>query len=148
MSATRKIGAVAVPLNYRLTPDEALSVINQSDAEIAYVDYEHAPMFATLRGRFEKVRHIIAVGGAVAGAVGGAVGGPVPDGMLTDADIAAAPSGAPDVGDAEGAGGTMIYTSGTTGKPKGAVRSGPPDPELLGALLNLFSYRPDDIYIT
>ncbi len=50
MSATRKIGAVAVPLNYRLTPEEALYVINHSDAEIAYVDYEHAPMFAALRG--------------------------------------------------------------------------------------------------
>src|SRR6266567_2008407 len=139
MSATRKIGAVAVPLNYRLTPEEALYVINHSDAEIAYVDYEHAPMFATLRGQLDKVRHIIAVGGPVREA---------PDGMLTDADIAAAPAGAPDVGDVEGTGGTMIYTSGTTGKPKGAVRSGPPDPELLGALLNLFSYRPDDIYIT
>ena len=42
----------------------------------------------------------------------------------------------------------MIYTSGTTGKPKGAVRAGPPDPGVLAALLNLFGYRPDDIYIT
>ena len=49
-------------------------------------------MFAALRGQLEKVRH----------RRGFAVGGPVPDGMLTDADIAAAPSGAPDVGDAEG----------------------------------------------
>jgi acyl-coenzyme A synthetase/AMP-(fatty) acid ligase len=114
MSAARKIGAVAVPLNY----------------------HEHAPMFATLRGQLDKVRHIIAVGG------------PAPDGMLTDADIAAASAGAPDVGDAAGSGGTMIYTSGTTGKPKGAVRAGPPDPEVLAALLNLFGYRPDDIYIT
>src|SRR5712672_2275948 len=134
MSAARKIGAIAVPLNYRLTPEEALYVINHSDAEVAYVDYEHAPMFAALRdqpgGQLEKVRHIIAVGG------------PAPEGMLTDADIAAAPADAPDVGDAEGTGGTMIYTSGTTGKPKGAVRSGAPDPELLGALLNLFGYRP------
>ena len=140
MSATRKIGAVAVPLNYRLTPEEALYVINHSDAEIAYVDYEHASMFAALHGQLEKVRHIIAVGG------------PAPDGtpagMLTAADIAAAPAGAPDVGDAAGEGGTMIYTSGTTGKPKGAVRAGPPDPEVLGALLMLFGYRPDDIYIT
>ena len=63
MTATRKIGAVAVPLNYRLTPDEALYVINHSDAEVAYVDYEYAPMFATLRGRLEKVRHVIVVGG-------------------------------------------------------------------------------------
>ena len=139
MSASRKIGAVAVPLNYRLTPEEALYVINHSDAEVAYVDYEHAPMFAALRDQLEKVRHIIAVGGPVP---------EPPDGMLTDADIAAAPADPPEVGDAVGTGGTMIYTSGTTGKPKGAVRSGAPDPEQIGALLNLFGYRPDDIYIT
>src|ERR1700685_3371868 len=65
MNATRKIGAVAVPLNYRLTPPAALYVINHSDAEIAYVDCEYAPMFAALRGQLETVRHIIAVGGPV-----------------------------------------------------------------------------------
>src|SRR5579859_553725 len=31
MNAARKVGAVAVPLNYRLTPQEALYVINHSD---------------------------------------------------------------------------------------------------------------------
>src|SRR5229473_1501717 len=77
MNATRKIGAVAVPLNYRLTAEEALYVVNHSDAEIVYVDREHAPMFAALRGRLEKVRHIIAVGGAGPQAPG------TPDGMLT-----------------------------------------------------------------
>jgi fatty-acyl-CoA synthase/long-chain acyl-CoA synthetase len=144
MNATRKIGAVAVPLNYRLTPEEALYVINHSDAEVAYVDYEHAPMFAALRGQLERVRHIIAVGGPVPD---GMTAG-TPAGMLTGADIAAASAGEPDVGDAAGSGGTIIYTSGTTGKPKGAFRAGPQDPEVLGALLNLLGYRPDDIYIT
>jgi acyl-CoA synthetase (AMP-forming)/AMP-acid ligase II len=139
MNATRKIGAVAVPLNYRLTPEEALYVINHSDAEVAYVDHESAPMFATLRDQLETVRHIIVVGSPDPKA---------PDGMLTGADIAAAPADAPDVGEAVGTGGTMIYTSGTTGKPKGAVRSGPPDPDVMGALLLLFGYRPDDVYIT
>src|ERR1700751_6285564 len=79
MSASRKIGAVAVPLNYRLTPEEACYVVNNSDAEVAYVDHEQAPMFAELRAQLEKVRHIIAVGGAV--------GGSAPDGVLTDAAI-------------------------------------------------------------
>jgi acyl-CoA synthetase (AMP-forming)/AMP-acid ligase II len=139
MSATRKIGAVAVPLNYRLTPEEARYVINHSDAEVAYVDREYAPMFAALRGQLEKVRHIIAVGGPDPKA---------PDGMLSGADIAAAPADAPDVGDTTGTGGAMVYTSGTTGKPKGAVRFGPVDPEVMGALLNLLGYRPDDIYLT
>jgi fatty-acyl-CoA synthase/long-chain acyl-CoA synthetase len=136
MNAARKIGAVAVPLSYRLTPEEALYVINDSDAEVVYVDCEHAPMFAALRGRLDKVRHIVAVGG------------PASEGMLADADIAAAPADVPDVGDAAGTGGTVIYTSGTTGKPKGAVRSGAPDPGHLGALLNLFGYHPGDVYIT
>jgi fatty-acyl-CoA synthase/long-chain acyl-CoA synthetase len=140
MNATRKIGAVAVPLNYRLTPEEALYVINHSDAEVAYVDYEYAPMFAMLRDQLATVRHIIVVGADASS--------PGLDGMLTGADIAAASADAPDVGEAAGTGGTMIYTSGTTGKPKGAVRTGPPDPDVMGALLMLFGYRPDDIYLT
>src|SRR5215472_3038390 len=102
MNATRKIGAVAVPLNYRLTPEEALYVINHSDAEVAYVDYEYAPMFAALRDQLATVRHII----AVAGDKPRDNYSPVPDGMLTDADIAAAPTDAPDVGDAAGTAGT------------------------------------------
>jgi acyl-CoA synthetase (AMP-forming)/AMP-acid ligase II len=137
MSAARKIGAVAVPLNYRLTPEEACYVVNNSDAEVVYVDHEHAPLFAALRGQLEKVRHVIAVGGPA--------GGAAPDGMLTDADIAAAPVSAPE---ARAPGGSMIYTSGTTGKPKGAFRSGGQDPAPLAALLNLFGYRPDDVHIT
>jgi acyl-CoA synthetase (AMP-forming)/AMP-acid ligase II len=137
MNAARKIGAVAVPLNYRLTPDEARYVINHSDARIAYVDHEHLPMFTGLRGQLDKLRHIIAAGRPA--------GGTVPDGMLTDADIAAASAAAPEAVDP---GGSMIYTSGTTGKPKGAFRAGPQDPDHLGALLNQFGFRPDDVYLT
>src|SRR5580693_4173225 len=95
MNAARKIGAIAVPLNYRLTPEEACYVIDHSDAGIAYVDREHAPMFAALRERLTKVRHLIVVGGPVVG--GPVVGGTASDWMLTDADIAAAPSDPPDV---------------------------------------------------
>jgi acyl-CoA synthetase (AMP-forming)/AMP-acid ligase II len=136
INAARKIGAVSVPLNYRLTAEEARYVIGHSDAEIAYVDAEYAHLFAGLAGQLDKLRHVIVFGG------------PVPDGMLSSDELTAdASADSPDVGDAVGTGGTMIYTSGTTGKPKGAVRHAT-DPETGLALVTLLGYRPDDIYIT
>src|ERR1700733_9131574 len=54
INAARKIGAVAVPLNYRLTPDEALYVVNHSDAELAYVDHETLPLFEGLSAQLEE----------------------------------------------------------------------------------------------
>ena len=140
ISAIRKVGAVSVPLNYRLAPDEAAYIVGNSDAEILCADAEYAPLFAELRPRLGKVRRMIAFGG------------PAPDGMLGDADIAAASPEAPagpegDGEDGMGMGGSMIYTSGTTGRPKGALRTAGPDPETTGALMNLLGYRPDDVYI-
>jgi acyl-CoA synthetase (AMP-forming)/AMP-acid ligase II len=136
ISATRKIGAVAVPLNYRLTPDEALHVVGHCDASVAYVDSEHAPMFAALRDRLDRLRHVIVFGG------------PAPMRMLGDEFAAAAPSDPPEAGAGDTAAATMIYTSGTTGKPKGAVRRGRPDDGSILALLALIGYVPDDIYLT
>jgi acyl-CoA synthetase (AMP-forming)/AMP-acid ligase II len=136
MSATRKVGVVAVPLNYRLTPEEARYVIQHSDAEIAYVDAEYAHLFTGLVGELPMLRHVIVYGG------------PAADGMLSSEELTAAASDQPpDVGDAVGTGGTMIYTSGTTGKPKGAVRHTTDQTTGLG-LITLLGYRPDDIYLT
>jgi fatty-acyl-CoA synthase/long-chain acyl-CoA synthetase len=138
INAARKAGTVAVPLNYRLTAEEACYVIDNCDASIAYVDAEHAPMFAAVRGRLGKLRQVIAYGGTP------------PAGMLGDDFVAAASPEPPAGADAaeENGGVTMIYTSGTTGKPKGAVRQGRPgDPALVG-LLALIGYTPDDIYLT
>ena len=42
VNATRKLGAVAVPLNYRLTAEEARYIVAHSDACAAYVDAEYA----------------------------------------------------------------------------------------------------------
>jgi fatty-acyl-CoA synthase/long-chain acyl-CoA synthetase len=136
VNAARKIGAVAVPLNYRLTPEEARYVINHSDAEIAYVDAEYAQLFEGLVGELATLRNVIVYGG------------PARTGMLSSEELTASASDQPaDVGDAIGTGGTMIYTSGTTGKPKGAVRYAT-DQETGLALVTLLGYRPDDIYIT
>jgi acyl-CoA synthetase (AMP-forming)/AMP-acid ligase II len=135
MGATRKIGAVAVPLNYRLTAAEARYVIGNSDAEIAYVDAEYAHLFAGLVAELDKLRHVVVFGGSA------------PDGMLGEELIATACDEPPPTAEDFDSSGTMIYTSGTTGKPKGAVRY-QADLDTIGALLNLFGYRPDDIYLT
>src|SRR5215472_6741853 len=42
IGATRKLGAVSVPLNYRLTAAEARYIVIHSDARAAYVDAEYA----------------------------------------------------------------------------------------------------------
>ncbi len=139
LNATRKVGGVAVALNYRLTPEEARYVIEHSDAEIGYVDAEYAHLFSGLVGTLPRLRHVIVFGGA----------GPAPDGMLRCEELTAAASDQPpDVdADAAAAAATMIYTSGTSGKPKGAVRRGT-DPAAFAGLINLLGYRPDDIYLT
>src|ERR1700756_3608544 len=61
MNATRKIGAVAVPLNYRLTPGEAQYIVVHSDAVAAYVDAEYAHLLAMPDGeRLGALRHLVA----------------------------------------------------------------------------------------
>src|SRR3954471_24951508 len=43
VNAARKAGAVAVPLNYRLSTDEAAYVIDNSDATVVLFDVEQIP---------------------------------------------------------------------------------------------------------
>ena len=135
--AARKLGAVAVPLNYRLSPEEAQYVVDNSDAVMVYVDAEYAPLFAKIRSEIPKVREIVVYDGAA------------PAGMRDgDALVASASDSEPGVAAAAAdAAQTMIYTSGTTGKPKGAVR-GAGNAAQSGALLQLIGYQLDDVYLT
>jgi acyl-CoA synthetase (AMP-forming)/AMP-acid ligase II len=140
MSATRKVGAVAVPLNYRLTPEEARHIIGHSDASLAYVDAEFAHLFVksgddAADQQLSKLRQVIVFGGTP------------PDGMLGDDFVAALSAEPPAASDEEAGVATMIYTSGTTGKPKGAVRHSS-DGEAALALMALIGYTPDDVYLT
>ena len=136
MNATRKIGAVAVPLNYRLTPEEARYIVAHSDACIAYVDAEYAHLFPGSGDEpVGNLKHVLVFGGAA------------PAGMLGEEVVAGAPAGPPDEVTSEGAGATMIYTSGTTGKPKGAYRN-LRDQSTGVALIGFIGYRPEDVYLT
>ena len=66
--AARKLGATAVPLNYRLSDEESAYVTDHSDATIVYVDAELAPMFERIRAQIPKVAEVLVFDGA--GAVG------------------------------------------------------------------------------
>jgi fatty-acyl-CoA synthase/long-chain acyl-CoA synthetase len=134
--AARKIGATAVPLNYRLTPEEAAYVVDNSDAVFVWADAEFADLFQTIRERTPQVREVALFGGAATG-----------EGVLEgEAWLGAASEGEP-ASNADAAQ-TMTYTSGTTGKPKGAVRKGLGNPDQVRALVGAIGYRPDDVYIS
>ena len=136
VNAARKLGVTAVPLNYRLSDEEAAYVTDHCDATVVYVDAEFAPTFARIRDAIPQVRHVLVFAGAA------------PAGMLSaDELMAAAGAGEPEIPAATEAGATMIYTSGTTGKPKGAFRRGNTGGEQAAALIAHIGYTPDDVYL-
>jgi acyl-CoA synthetase (AMP-forming)/AMP-acid ligase II len=131
MHACRKVGAVSVPLNYRLSPEEATYVVDNSDATVVWVDAAYASLIEAIRPDTPKVTEVLVFDG---------------DGAV-EAQLAAQPDTEPEVGELPPSF-TMIYTSGTTGKPKGALRGGATDPAGVTGLLSLIGYVGDDVYLT
>ena len=89
INAARKLGITAVPLNYRLSDEEAQYVTDHCDASIVYCDVEQAPMFERIRDGLPQVEHylVFAAGDA-----------PLPDGMTdVDAQMDEASSGEPEI---------------------------------------------------
>jgi fatty-acyl-CoA synthase/long-chain acyl-CoA synthetase len=131
--AIRKVGGVGVPLNYRLTPEEAAYVIDNCDAKVVYVDAEYAALISGLGDQIPKVTDVLVFDG---------------DGAL-EQQLERLPVSAPPVPeDAEAAASSMIYTSGTTGKPKGAVRRANVNASSGASLLGMIGYTADDVYLT
>jgi fatty-acyl-CoA synthase/long-chain acyl-CoA synthetase len=147
VNAAAKLGATSVPLNYRLSDEEAAYVTDHSDTSIVVVDAEFAPMFQRIRDQIPKVTTVLVYDGAPPPSADG--DGDAAPGWFASIDelVAAAPDTAPPAGAADVAE-TMIYTSGTTGKPKGAVRNVSGSTEQLGAMVAFIGYAPDDVYIT
>ncbi len=135
VQAARKSGVTAVPVNYRLSPEEAAYVVDNSDATFAWIDAEFVSLFESIRSATPKLERTVVFDGEPGVGMEGA-----------EDFLAASSDENPAKVDVEPR--TMIYTSGTTGQPKGAVRTGQGNPEQLGAMIALLGYRPDEVYLT
>jgi fatty-acyl-CoA synthase/long-chain acyl-CoA synthetase len=110
-AAARALGAVAIPMNHRLTTEEAAYILDNSDAVAAFVSDAFVPMAERLRAEAPRVRHWILVGSERRAWA-----------LHLDDLIAAGRPDPPETLAEQGLGASMIYTAGTTGKPKGARR--------------------------
>ncbi|HEY3810704.1 MAG TPA: AMP-binding protein [Acidimicrobiales bacterium] len=131
--AIRKVSAIGVPLNYRLAPDEAAYVIDNSDARVVYVDAEYAGLITQIADRIPKVTNVLVFDGD------GEMEKRMEQAAATPPEMSQVPADAP---------ATMIYTSGTTGRPKGAVRRSTLDPKVTAGLVALIGYGAEDVYLT
>ena len=110
---TSQIGAILVPLNYRLLPADHEYIIDHAGVKAVLVDADYTGVVDEIRSGLPKVEHFIVA----------QHGGPVPDGWTDwEAGIAGASAEPPpgielDENDVV----SINYTSGTTARPKGVM---------------------------
>jgi len=107
--AVPQIGAVVVPINYRLTPDDFAYIINHSGARIVCAHSDYLDAVDSIRSSLENVEYFVALEGRR-------------EGWLDyEAALDSAKPGfaRPDI--QEGDLISINYTSGTTAKPKGVM---------------------------
>jgi len=104
-----RIGAVIVPVNPLLKPDEIAYITTNADANTIITIPEFAPMVPLVRKMLPQIKRIFIVGGDV-------VEGAEPFSVLLEPVDAV-----PEIGINEHDDAALIYTSGTTGLPKGVI---------------------------
>jgi fatty-acyl-CoA synthase len=117
--AVPQLGAVLVPVNYRLTADDFVYIVNHSGTSVLCVDQDYLDTVDGVRDQMPDVRHFVAFGGAE---LSGPERHPTADGWLDyEAAIAAADPefDRPEIGERDLL--TINYTSGTTARPKGVM---------------------------
>src|SRR3989454_11654682 len=107
--AVPQIGAVLVPLNYRLTADDFAYLIQHSGARVVCADTDYLERVDSIRSKIPDVSAFVALGGSK------------PGWLDYEALIAASPKkfGRQTILETDLL--TINYTSGTTSKPKGVM---------------------------
>jgi acyl-CoA synthetase (AMP-forming)/AMP-acid ligase II len=109
--AANAIGAIGVPLNFRLAPNEAAYILGHSAAKVVVTDTLLAPLAAAATAAAHPAPRLTIVTGA----------DPVSDGTVSYESLAIGPAELPYVQIDERDVALIMYTSGTTGRPKGAM---------------------------
>ncbi|MCT7658954.1 fatty-acid--CoA ligase FadD5 [Mycobacterium sp. CPCC 205710] len=127
--AINKLGAIAVPVNFRMTPPEIAFLVSDCQARVVITESVLAGVAAAVRDIDATLATVIVAGGA--------------DGdVLSYEDVLVEPGDEPQPVDIPNDSPALImYTSGTTGRPKGAVLT---HNNIAGqAMTNLFTISPD-----
>src|SRR6266498_1888310 len=107
--AVPQIGAVLVPLNYRLTADDFVYLINHSGSRMVCADCDYLATFDSIREQLPKVEHFVALTGEAEGWLNY-------EAMI---DASSAEFVRPEIRETDLL--TINYTSGTTSRPKGVM---------------------------
>ena len=104
-----QLGAVTVPINFRLKPDDFAYILNHSGARVVCVHADHLDAVDSIRGQLTGVEHFVSFEAAR------------PGWQEYESLLAAAPPAfnAPDLAETDLL--SLNYTSGTTARPKGVM---------------------------
>ena len=131
-----QLGAMVVPINFRLQPREIKYIVEHSGSRIIAVDQTLAPLIEAVRPQLESVEHYILMSDEPR------------EGYIGYEELLAGGSpafDAPEVSDDELLG--LFYTSGTTAEPKGVMLTHKNMLSNIAHSEGVYNYLPDDIYL-
>src|SRR6056297_1364883 len=135
--ATNQLGAVYVPMNYRLVPDDYEYILSDCEASVVIADYDFADKVEAVRDSV-PAEHFV-------GYEADRIDGDWADYMDLVDEASPEPPERPEISEDDDA--SINYTSGTTGDPKGVVRTHRTEHWHALVLNQHMEIRDDDTYL-